>query len=590
MAYFIENHVVEEIQERADIVEVIGQYVELKKTGNNYRGLCPFHSEKTPSFTVSPDKKIYKCFGCGQGGSVINFVMNIESLSFPEACKILADSYGIQISTSNQAFKVAHDAKKDLYDINRQVALYFMENLKNDSRALAYLAKRDIDEKLIRRFGLGYARDSYTDLANFLKNQNIDLKKAEEAGVIKKNTKGSYYDFFRDRVIFPIINTKSRVIGFGARVIGDGQPKYLNTGETRIYHKKSNLYGLNLLKKNVDIPRIILVEGYMDVIGLASAGIHGAVASLGTAFTQDQARLIKKYTKTCYIVYDGDEAGKNASKRAVEIFHSVGLNPKVVGLPEQVDPEDYVKKYGQFQFKVKLREARDGYAYLVDRMSENLDKDSIQDKADLIRNIAYISKTIKSPIERDLYIQELSKEFNVSDQAIKQELNYRPRENKTVQKTKDTKKQVTYNLTDRALIDIIRLIIRNPEDYHYVSRKIDPKKIINSSLKETYMSLARIIESSSVDQVQIRDLLQYLRKNYIIDDGLYLEFTNNIEEFENLDSKDLLDELVQRVNYIDTQHRRNNILKRIQELENKEDKSQEEIEEIRKLLNEMMDL
>lgn len=588
MAYFIEDHVIEEIKERADIVDLIGQYVDLKKTGSNYRGLCPFHGEKTPSFTVSPQKKIYKCFGCGEGGSVINFLMSMESLSFPQACKRLADIYGIQISTRSDLGSKNKEDLSILYDLNRQAAFYYMDNLNKDSRAMAYLQSRDIGPKLIRAYGLGYAKDSFDGLTTYLKKRKLSLAKAEEAGLVRKSDKGHYYDFFRDRIMFPIIDRSSRVIGFGGRVLGQGQPKYLNTGETKIYHKGKELFGLNLFKKNKKLPWLLLVEGYMDVIGLASGGVHGSVASLGTAFTIDQARLVKSYTDQAYIVYDGDEAGARAAEAAVKIFHKVDFNPKVVNLPKGMDPEEYVKEYGSFQFKLKLREAKDGYSHLVARMSQDLDLESVKGRAQLIRNISSVTRSISSPIEKELYIQDLAKDFGVTSSAIKAELGYKNKEVLEGTRPRQVEEVKSYNSSDRALIEIIKFILKDPSTYAYVQPRLKIEKIANPKLKETYKALEDLPED--LDKFDSQAFLNYLKENYIIDDGLYKELGGDLREFDHLDGQKVLDDLIVRIDQVDKKQERIQILKEIQDLEAIEDKTDDQVEQIRSLLNKMMDM
>lgn len=589
MGYFIDERTIEEIKERADIVSEISNYVDLKKAGSNYRGLCPFHSEKTPSFTVSPDKKIYKCFGCGEGGNVINFIMKMDNLSFPEACKKLADTYGITIETRGNFDQERQNRLDKMYEINKEVGRFYFRNLLRSKRALSYLKKRHITEDAIKKFGLGYGKDSWDDVVNYLKSKDIDLEIAYEAGIIGKSKKGRFYDYYRDRLIFPIIDRRSRILGFGARTLKkDEMPKYLNTSDSPIYFKGKNLYGLNLLNQREKNDYIILVEGYMDVISLSASGLDNVVASLGTALTKDQGRILKNYTDNLYISYDGDQAGKTATKRALEIIHSLDYDAKVIELPEGIDPDTYVIEEGKLKYEVKMKNSISGYDFLIREYKKDLNLDDIEDQVKLIRYIGNILKKIKSPIQRELQMKELSDTFDISIDSLKNEIYG----NKvTVDPVRNTKKnprkqEIKFTKKDRTLLELLRLLINKKEVFPLVEGKINPEKIENEKLREVYLSIMSSVEDES--DIKKESLLSYLKDNYIIDDKIYDELNKDISEFNTLDLGKVIKELIDKIQMSNYKLSRNEIIRQINKLENKKDKTEAEKEELKDLLEKLM--
>ncbi|MBR6239171.1 MAG: DNA primase [Clostridia bacterium] len=340
-----------------NIVDVVSDYVSLTRKGSRYWASCPFHNERNASFTVTPDRDMFYCFSCKKGGNVINFIMEIEHLDYSGAVAFLADRAGIampeDVSDDNWAERKAY--RKKLQEMMREAALYFNNNLRDeDGRpGLDYIRKRGL-EKMISRFGLGYAKDSFQDLKNHLLEKGYTLREMMDAFLVRQNG-GNTYDIFRNRVIIPIINQYGDVIAFGGRVIGDGEPKYLNSSDTVIFNKRYNLFGLNIIRKSRDLDSIILTEGYMDVIALSSAGISNSVASLGTSLTREQAKLIKRYSENVYISYDGDMPGLNAAVRAIDILEAEQINVKVVYLPDDLDPDDYIKQYGRDAYLERLK-------------------------------------------------------------------------------------------------------------------------------------------------------------------------------------------------------------------------------------------
>ncbi|MDO5028502.1 MAG: DNA primase [Bacillota bacterium] len=590
MAYFIDERTLEEIKDRADIVDIVSQYVDLKKAGANYKGLCPFHGEKTPSFTVSPQKKIYKCFGCGEGGNVINFVMKMEGLSFPEACKKLGDQYGVEIKSRGNIDRTRTDFLNQMYEINREVAAYYMKNLSQAKQALLYLDKRNIGPRAVRRFGLGYAKDSWDDLVNYLKSLGYDLDLAFKAGLIGKNNRGSYYDFYKNRIIFPIIDTKSRVLGFGARALGDEMPKYINTADSPVYNKGRTIYGLNRMEKHKKLDRLILCEGYIDVIALDAAGVPGSVASLGTAFTPDQARLLRKYTDNLYISYDGDQAGRTAAKRALKVLHSMDWDASVVLLPRNLDPDSFIQEQGPIQYEAQLKNAKSGYNFLIDDYKASLNLEDIEDQVKLIKFIGSTIKTIKSPIERELQMKKLAADFDVSLESLKAEIfagdkaYSRPKSPKRPQRP--GKKPLSQK--DKDIIEIFKLMMEDKELFVEFSQKLDSKMIDNEKLREVYQS----IKSSFAEEENLAKdtVLQYLKNNYIIDEFLYNQLSREVLEFSHLDKELLAQEMVDRLKETDSMKSRKDIVERIRRLEAKEDKSQEEVELLNDLISQLMSI
>lgn len=589
MAYFIDEKTLEEIKDRVDIVSEISNYVDLKKRGANYQGLCPFHNEKTPSFTVSPNKKIYKCFGCGEGGNVINFIMKMENLSFPEACKKLADTYGITIESRGNFDEERQKRLNMMYQINREVAILYMNNLSKSKKALRYLKNRNIPLESIKKFGLGYGKNSWDDVVNHLKNLNYDLEIAHEAGIIGKNKSGNYFDYYRDRLIFPIIDTRSRVLGFGARALEpDDSPKYLNTSDSPIYYKGRNLYGLNMMDKRQKNPYIILVEGYMDVISLNASGIPGTVASLGTALTTDQGKLLKDYTDNLYISYDGDEAGITATRRGLDIIHALDWDAKVIELPEGIDPDTYVQEKGKLNYEVKMKKAISGYDFLIREFRDTLDMEDIDDQVELIRYIGNILKRIKSPIKRELQMKELSDNFDISIDSLKNEIYgnksiTKPRR-KNVQRKREKEKYLTQK--DRYLLELLRLIINKRDIFPMVSDKVNPDNIENEELREVYLSIMSAVDEEK--EISKDSLLNYLRENYIIDETIYNELNEDIDEFSKLDLNNVVKELIDKIQDSNIKLSRSEIIKKINYLDSKKVKTEEEKVELENLLRKLM--
>ena len=411
-----------ELLARNDIVSVVSEYLTLKQKGNKFWGLCPFHGEKTASFSVQADKQFFYCFGCHAGGDVIRFVMDMQKLSFVEAVKTLADRANMSLPEQEDEaqFQKQRALRDRLYALCKESARFFYQQLKADSGKIArnYLAHRGMDAQTIVGFGLGYALPAWHDLRDHLQNQGFSQEDMIAAGVLQKK-KDRTYDAFRGRVMFPIIGTHQRVIGFGARALGEEHPKYLNSPETEIFNKRLHLYGLNGLKHQ-SLQDIVVVEGYMDVIGLYQSGIKNAVASLGTALTSEQARLIKRYAKQVYMAYDGDAAGQNATLRGMDILANEELDVKIIRIPGGKDPDEFVRENGQDAFEQLKQDAISMHQFYLETIQTRFDMDRPEEREKYARQAsAYIEGLL--PLERERYYKVLSRLTEYPIDVLKQE-------------------------------------------------------------------------------------------------------------------------------------------------------------------------
>ena len=417
---FIPQDKIDEIKSVADIVSVIGDYVELKRAGSNYVGLCPFHNEKTPSFSVSPSKGIFHCFGCGVGGDVISFIMQKEGLSYPEAIKFLADKLGILVET-NEVNKEKYEHRKKLFEINNEAKLFYYKNLLINDIPKDYIKKRNLNNNLINKFIIGYA-DGKNSLYRHLLQKGYQKDDIIEVGLINQDEKGNVYDKFRNRLMFPIIDIRGNVIGFGGRALADSRAKYMNSPQSLAYDKSKNVYGVFNLKNSTKVGKIILVEGYMDVISLTNYGFDYAIASLGTSLTHDQAKLIKRYCKNIYICYDGDSAGQNATSRAIEIFKEQDISPNIIVIPDNMDPDDYIKQYGNESFDRLIDNAVDSVIYEYKKILQKYDINDVKEKIQLIDDLTTLLSKLDREVIRDEYIKRFSDDLNIEYLSLKKDV------------------------------------------------------------------------------------------------------------------------------------------------------------------------
>jgi len=442
---------IDEVVEKNDIVEIVSEYTKLKRVGSRFQGLCPLHNDKkSPSFSVSPDKQLFHCFGCGAGGTVIHFIMQMENLDFMEALKLLAERVRMTlpdtrtIQEKNEMARI-HDKKQRMYKMNSEAGKFFHSCLIDSkySYALEYLKKRHITASTIKTFGIGYAPDSWNMLLNHLKNLGFSEKEMAECGLcVKRDNDDSYFDKFRDRIMFPIIDLRGNVIGFGGRIIKDkGEAaKYLNSPETLVFKKKENLFAMNFAKNSKE-ENLLLMEGYMDVISLYQSGFNNAVASLGTAFTPEQASIIKKYKGKAVLCYDADEAGQKATVRAGEILSAVGIKTKVLTITDGKDPDEYINSKGAEMFKALVEKAKNLTEYRILKIEQQYNLEDSAEKSEFIIKSAEIFSGIKDPVEQEIYMKDFSRKYDISIDAVLVHTNKHTRKVETALKRQNEVKE-----------------------------------------------------------------------------------------------------------------------------------------------------
>lgn len=425
MPYY-SDELIEEVRSRNDIVDVIGSYVRLKKKGSTYFGLCPFHNEKTGSFSVSPNKQMYYCFGCGAGGNVFTFLMQYENFTFGEAMQSLADRVGIELPQQEMtsAQRREADRRTRLLEINKEAAKYFYTLLRSPrgQKAYQYFKKRELSDETMQKFGLGYSDQYSDDLYRYLRKKGYDDDILKDSGLITIDEVRGGHDKFWNRAMFPIMDVHNRVIGFGGRVMGDGEPKYLNSPETRIFDKSRNLYGLNIARttrKN----QLLLCEGYMDVIALHQAGFDNAVASLGTALTSGHANLLKRYTKEVYLTYDSDGAGVKAALRAIPILKEVGIVTKVINMRPYKDPDEFIKALGAEEYQKRIDEAENSFLFEIRIMQENYDMNDPESKTAFYNEIAQKLLGFSEELERNNYIEAVAEKYQIGFDNLRKLVN-----------------------------------------------------------------------------------------------------------------------------------------------------------------------
>ncbi len=419
---YYSQEVIDEVLRGSDIVDIVSSYVHLQKRGANYQGLCPFHNEKTPSFNVSPSRQIFKCFGCGVGGNALTFLMKYDNLSFQEALQQLADRAGVKLPEEDRSeqSKKRQEEREQLLAVNKEAATYYYRLLRSPrgKKGMEYLTGRNLSPQTMQKFGLGYADGRNNDLVRMLKEKGFSDEVILKAGVAAFDEKRGMHDKFWNRVIFPIQDTGSRVIGFGGRVMGDGKPKYLNSPETPVFDKSRNLYGLNMARRTKK-PYFILCEGYMDVIAMHQAGFTEAVASLGTAFTQQQALLIRRYVKNVLLAYDSDGAGVQAALRNIKIIRGTGLNGRVIDLRPYKDPDEFIKALGSEEFEKRIEHAENGFFYEIRQLEAGYRMDDPAQRTDFSHEIARRLCEFTDEIERNNYLREMARKYFIEEESLK---------------------------------------------------------------------------------------------------------------------------------------------------------------------------
>ena len=540
---FISDEKKNEILENSDIVAIIGDYVDLKKSGNSYKGLCPFHNEKTPSFTVDDRKQLFHCFGCGEGGDVVSFIMHKEGLSYIDSMKYLAKKAGIKLDDikSSKENKILNR----YYDINKDIMMYFYKNLLTDKAGQIYLKNRGFKSNIVNTFMLGFAKNSWDDLLSYVKKKDYLLDDIENLGLIKKSQNGKYYDKYRNRLIFPIINHYGKVIGFGGRSIDSTMPKYLNSPESQVFKKRYNLYGLNIFKKQSN-KDIILVEGYMDVIGLNNQGIDQAVASLGTSLTSDQAKLLKRYAKNVYICYDEDNAGIKATDRAIEILLDEEIKPNIISLEKGLDPDDFVKKYGRDAFIKKMDEASDVYNYKYNKILDLYAESKDNEKFEKLNLFIEFLSSIKSDLTREIFINNVSKLFDIDKSTLKESvLKYNDNYKKTY---KNQNEDSFYNKNDFKNFNTNQNTIVERKKYSVSTNELETLRLYLNQ-KDEYDKNKDFFDQVIVDE-KLLEIKQYIDKNGF--DKISENFSNDyqfiIDYIKDKSNKIVGNELKEKIN------------------------------------------
>ena len=583
------EELIEEIRSSNDIVDVISQYVILKRSGRNFFGLCPFHKEKSPSFSVSPDKQIFHCFGCGVGGNVIHFVSKIENLDFRETLELLANRANITLPTLDNSYQDNKKAilKSKVYEINEIAAKFYHENLyKPTSKpAQEYIKKRKLDNRTLKSFLIGYS-GNFDELYNLLKQKGFTEEQILASSLVNKADNGKFIDRFRKRLMIPIQDTSGKFIAFGGRVLDDSKPKYINSPENIVYSKGRNLFGLNIAKKG-DTKKLIIVEGYMDAISLYQRGITNVVASLGTALTEQQGRLLRKNSEQVIIGYDADGAGQAATLRGLEILQNMGCDIRVLQIYGAKDPDEFVIKYGPERFQKCVDSAISLVEFKVKILKQNLNIENVNDKIKFLNEIAKILSKVDNSMEKEIYIDKISKEYGISKEAIYGEVNklvYKKDNDKKVLEStpiknllrKENTEKIDESIIKREKMVIYILVNYPQESYEKVKDTIlvdNIKAEINKKIiSKIYELYAQGKTSNILDSFDDEEIINYL-SGIMADDIGILDINKCIEDLLTTYNKEKL------VN------RRNEIIKK---LENTDNMTKEEIHELEENLNDVI--
>ena len=485
MARYSEE-ILEDIRQSSDIVDVISQYVSLKRSGRNFFGLCPFHNEKSPSFSVSPDKQIFHCFGCGVGGNIFTFISKIEGISFREAIEVLAEKANIQLpKLEDNTDSYKEELKAKVYKVNKFTADFYHKNLYKPSSKLAqeYIKKRKLNNETLKSFQIGFS-GKFDELYKALKQEGFGEQEILESGLVNKNDNGKFIDRYRNRLMFPICDARGRVIAFGGRVLDDSKPKYINSPENVVYSKGRHLFGLNVAKKG-DTKTLLIVEGYMDVISLHQRGITNVVAALGTALTQQQGWLLRKNTEKVILGFDSDGAGQTAIVRSLEILQNMGCDMRVLQMEGAKDPDEYILKFGVVRFQNLMQNAISLFEFKVKNLKKGLNLENSNDKIKFLNEIAKLLAKIDNTMEKEVYIEKISKTYDISKEAIYAQVNKLSYANskggQILEKSKPTprlkrieEKSVSENIKKRENT-ILSILINKPESYKLIKSKIMPK-------------------------------------------------------------------------------------------------------------------
>ena len=565
------DELIEEIRSSNDIVDTISQYVQLKRKGRNFFGLCPFHKEKSPSFSVSPDKQIFHCFGCGVGGNVIHFISKIENLDFKDTIEYLADRAGIELpKTENEQFNQRQILKDKVYKINEETARFYHENLYKPTakEAQNYVKERKLNNATLKSFLIGYS-GTYNELYKHLRSKGFSDNEILASSLVNKNDRGQFIDRFRRRLMIPILDVRGKVIAFGGRVLDNSLPKYINSPENIVYSKGRNLFGLNVAKKG-DLKKVVIVEGYMDAISLYQRGITNVVASLGTALTESQGRLLRKYAEQIIISYDSDSAGQAATLRGLEILRNLGCDVRILQMEGAKDPDEYVIKYGTGRFNLLIDNAISLVEFKVKVLKNKFDLDNTNDKIKFLQEIAKVLSEVESQIELEIYVEKIANEYSISKEAIYSEINKIKYTNTSKQKEPENvirrAKPVKVSKVDDSVIKkenvVIYLLLNYPEE--------STEKIRNNLLETDfkYETNKKII-NKLYELIDKKEKISSEVLNYFADDD---EITSHMtmlmaDDYEIGDVDKCIDDIINSYNKERLIDRRNDI---IQSLESNE--------------------
>lgn len=565
------DELIDEIRNSNDIVDVISQYVVLKRSGSNYFGLCPFHSEKSPSFSVSPSKQIFHCFGCGAGGNVIHFVSKIENIGFKETLELLARNAGITLPTlDNGVEDKMQKLKSRVYEINKFAAEFYHQNLYKPTSKIAqeYIKKRKMDNNTLKSFLIGYSCN-YDELYRALKNAGFTDQEIFASSLVKKSENGKIFDSYRKRLMIPIKDVNDRVIAFGGRVLDDSKPKYINSPENIVYSKGRHLFGLNLAKKSGQ-DKIIIVEGYMDAISLHQRGIKNVVASLGTALTQAQGRMLRKYASQIIIGYDADGAGQAATMRGLEILQALGYDVRILQLDEDVkDPDEYVLKYGSGKFNLCVQKAISLVEFKVKMLKQNMNLSNANDKIKFLNEVANIIAKVNNEFEKEVYVDKISNEYKISKEAIYAQINKILYSNSNGAKVlKQTTKQAVTSIKkqnvgiDQKLLkreNLIVSLLMNPESniYNKIKDVILPEDFKDERNNQIVTKLY-----SEYEKGQTKNVLSLFEDEKIISHITYIM----ADDYDVTDVDKAVEDILKTYIKEKNIEQRNNILKKLEDL------------------------
>ena len=564
------DELLEEIRSQNDIVDVISQYVVLKRSGRNYFGLCPFHNEKSPSFSVSPDKQIFHCFGCGVGGNVFHFISKVENVNFVESVQILAERAGINLPAlgSYEDEKVAK-LKAKVYDVNQFAAEFYHQNLykPTSKHGQEYIKKRKLDNNTLKSFMIGFSGE-FDELYRALRKQGFEDEEILASGLANKSREGMYIDRYRHRIMFPIQDVRNRVIAFGGRVLDDSKPKYINSPENIVYSKGRNLFGLNVAKKNNPgiMKRLLIVEGYMDAISLFQRGITNVVASLGTALTDAQGRLLRKSTEQVILGYDADGAGQAAIIRGMEILRSMGCDIRVLQISGAKDPDEFVIKYGPDRFRKCMDDAISVVEYKVKNLKKDLNLENTSDKIKFLNAIAKILSEVDNSMEREVYVEKISKGYNISKEAIYAEINKRLYSNNSANpKVLEARPNIARPKQEEKIDEfsarreqmLIYLLINYPKESFTRIKNVVSLEDIKSEKNRNIIS---ILYTKLTTNENVENILNWFEDNEVINyitgilayDFELTDIEKGIEDIENVYKKNALvkrrDKIINKLN------------------------------------------